>query len=145
MARGGRRTGTPGTAYPNRADLRTTQPARAVQGQTYGTAGAQLAAQHQMPLQQIPATTTPGPSTPPTASAPAGPLALGGGPAPGELGTLHAPTQRPNEHVMTGVASGPGASPSADDQLLGSMRGLYNVAPSSDLARLIASLEAKGR
>jgi hypothetical protein len=94
MARGGRRSGSPGAAYANRTDLNggAALPAMAATGQPYGQAGQQLAAQQAIPIQ-----TQPSP-------VPAGPL-------PGELTALHAPSERPNEPVTHGVSVGPGAGP----------------------------------
>jgi hypothetical protein len=103
VARGGRRTGTPGAVYPNRSDLtRTKQPVQTVPGQTYGQAGAQAQAQKIIPLPtqnagQVPA----GGAAAPTPAPPAGPL-------PGSLTPLSAPTQRPNEPVTHGADAGPG-------------------------------------
>lgn len=95
--RGGKRRGAPGVAYPNRTDMR--QAPRAVPGQPYGEAGAQLRSQAQMPL-----ATTAGVgqamAPPPT-----------GSPLPGELGPLTAPTNRPNEPLTAGLAAGPGPGP----------------------------------
>jgi len=52
MTRGGRRTGTPGTAYQNRTDLQAPKPpAGEYTGQTYGTAVSQRQAQQAMPVQ----------------------------------------------------------------------------------------------
>src|SRR5438046_1479609 len=83
---GGRRSGQPGKAYPNRTDLMR-QPVRTAPGQPYGQAGQQAAAQRAIPLPQSP-------------------------PLP-EVISPHAPTQAPDEHVMTGVPRGPGLGPEA--------------------------------
>lgn len=94
MARGGRRSGKPGQAYPNRTDLNagpSAQPVQAAAGQPYGERGAQEAAQRAQPLPQ---------------ASPSGMIAL-----PGELGPLNAPTSRPNEPLTAGLPIGPGAGP----------------------------------
>lgn len=129
MPRGGARAGRTAAKYANRTDLpgssvgpngQVIQPGKplpiaAAPGQPYGAAGAQIAAQKAIPMapQQV-AGASP---TPPAAGAPGGgpnsaPPTLGlppGAIEPGELPPLHAPTDRPDEHVMTGVDAGPGA------------------------------------
>lgn len=128
--RGGRRTGQPGAQYTNRTDLQ--QAPRAVPGQTYGTAGAQLQAQSQIPLSGG------GPNATPTIgqSAPTGGMgSLGAGAAPGSLGPLHAPTGRPNEPVTHGLATGPGAGPEAltpPDPLVKAAAVLNNLGSAAD-------------
>lgn len=94
MPRGGRRIGTPGKAYSNRSDLNKPVPMTAAPGQTYGQAGAQLAAQKQMPIAPQPVP-TPGAAAPPAV-------------APGSLGPLTAPTQRPDEPLTAGAPFGAG-------------------------------------
>jgi hypothetical protein len=61
----------------------------------YGTAVAQQRAQQAMPI------APPGPPIPAQAAAPA------------PIVPLDAPTQRPDEHVMSGVSVGPGPGPEA--------------------------------
>jgi hypothetical protein len=63
---------------------------------------------------------------------------------------MDAPTNRPNEPVTHGLPTGPGAGPEAlgpipngDNNLEGSLRGLYAAYPSSDLAKLIAQVAAR--
>jgi hypothetical protein len=103
MPRGGRRSGTPGSAYAQRTDL--SQPAQlppaAATGQPYGQASQQIAAQQAVPIQSGPAT--------PQAAPPETPQ----GPMPGELGAFHGPTTRPDEAVTHGLSVGPGAGPEA--------------------------------
>lgn len=102
--KGGRRVGTPGKAYPNRSDLRGPVPIQAAPNQGYGEAGAQLAAQRAVPM-----------------AAPHAPAGVGGpvpspapaGPAPGGLGDLLRPTERPGEPLTSGIAQGPGPGPEA--------------------------------
>ena len=122
---GGMRVGAPGTAYPNRSDLNPAQtlPARAAAGQTYGTAGQQLAAQQQVPMAPQPLVGFPGagPTAPPLpAPPPAQPVGPGGGPppglpaiVPGGLGPYAGPTQRPDEPVTAGAPIGAGPGPEA--------------------------------
>lgn len=103
MARGGERLGKQGTSYSNRTDLNA-QPVRVATGQTYGDAKAQRESQQQMPLAQVP-----------TALPPGGGAPQGSGQTPGALGSLYAPTGRPDEPVTAGMAQGPGAGPSFGD------------------------------
>src|SRR5690349_12625519 len=84
MARGGPRVGEQGRAYPNRSDLNR-QPVRTATGQPYGAATEQAQAQQAVPLPQ---------QQPPQAA----PL-----PTPGMHGAFDRPTERPDEHVMSGV------------------------------------------
>lgn len=123
--RGGRRTGTPGKAYSNRSDLRSTGtplPAQAVTGQTYGKAQQQIDAQRVVPL-RTPSGPPPGGTATPAAGA-APPVA-----PPGSLGPPTGPTARPGEPVTAGIAMGPGAGPEA--------LGLAGANPDDeDLARL---------
>ena len=105
MPRGGRRSGKPGQAYPNRTDLnKGPQPVGNFAGPQvpYGT-GAELSrSQQAMPVAPPPA---PGP-----AQGPGGP-AMPPGPAPGSLGQFDGPTQRPNEPLTHGLPIGPGGGP----------------------------------
>lgn len=96
---GGVRTGTPGTPYANRSDLR--QAPTAATGQEYGQAGRQLASQRAVPLA----------STPPPPRPPANAATQTGGMGPRERPAFDRPTERPGEPLTTGVASGPGAGP----------------------------------
>lgn len=102
MSRGGPRNGTAGKSYNNRSDLNAPKalPVTAVPNQAYGVAGAQKAAQAVVPMANAPlATSNPtDPNVPP-------PLT---GAAPGSMPDPFRPTERPNEHFMTGVNAGPG-------------------------------------
>lgn len=140
--RGGRRQGQPGKAYPNRSDL--TQAPTAAPGQTYGVAAEQLRAQQQVPLpKQVP------PSAPaPAGSAPAGPPPpAGAAPSilPGGLGPLTAPSDRPNEPLTAGLASGPGPGPEALGvqamSPIDELRAMYMANPNDDMRRLIAYVD----
>lgn len=102
MSRGGPRTGKPGATYANRTDLNAPKalPATAVPNQPYGEAGAQLASQKIAPMASGPLPTAPTPMQ--------SPMPELSGPPPGSLPDIFGPTQRPNEHFMTGVNAGPG-------------------------------------
>lgn len=130
--RGGRRTGQPGAQYTNRTDLQ--QAPRAVPGQTYGQAGAQLQAQAQIPLAG--GGPNAGPVAPQMGTPPSeGGGLLGPGATPGSLGPLHAPTGRPGEPVTHGLATGPGAGPEAltpPDPLIGAAAIMNNLGSSAD-------------
>lgn len=86
MPRGGKRNGTPGKAYPNRADLRSVQP---IPGGNYGEQTAQAAVQQATP------------ESSPAAPVPPGVL-------PGSQGPLTRPTERPDEPLSAGAPWGPG-------------------------------------
>lgn len=142
MPSGGRRQGRSGHKYPNRSDMRTQKP-QATPNQTYGEAGKQLASQAQMPLSAAPV----------AGSSPAPPQAAPGGGGPQVIPSLTAPTTRPNEPLTAGLATGPGAGPEAlnlppasaeDDKTLAMLRGMYQAYPNSDLAALIAEMNARG-
>lgn len=146
MPRGGRRSGQVGKPYPNRRDLRTTQAPKAAPGQPYGEAKQQLDSQKQIPLSR-----TPAPGGPPVSStaAIAGMVGGGGSPVP----SLTAPSTRPNEPLTSGLKTGPGPGPEAlnlpaqapvDDQMLAVLRAMHQAFPNSDIARLIAEVNARG-
>lgn len=110
--RGGRRTGTTGTPYSNRSDLRDPKvPIATATGQPYGAATAQRQAQQAVPVAGAPVI-APGAASAPGGTPQGGPppvMGLPAGlPAPGSLPPLDAPTDRPDEHLMTGVDAGPG-------------------------------------
>lgn len=104
-----------GTPKPNRSDL-TKAPVQAAEGQPYGVAAEQRAAQQQIPMGP-PA--TPRPVSPTAGATP--PLGNAGGPGLNVMGTalvgasgpLDRPTERPNEPVTHGLPMGPGAGPEA--------------------------------
>lgn len=100
MPRGGRRSGTPGTAYGNRTDLQrpTTLAPTAAPGQTYGAAGAQLASQQVVPMGN--------PSLPSAPQAQAAPPLQ-----PGSLGHILRPTEMPDQPLTHGAPFGPGPGP----------------------------------
>lgn len=130
--RGGKRSGKPGQSYPNRTDM--AQAPRAVPGQPYGQAGAQLQAQQQMPLPQQGLASAP--TTPPA-------------PQPGALGPLHAPTDRPAEPITAGLTQGAGPGPEAIgvpapvDPTVNLLKGMMQAYPNADLQAILNQALAK--
>lgn len=102
MPRGGRRTGSPGTAYPNRSDLNAPLPQSAATNQPYGRAGQQLASQKIVPMAPSPIAAAP-------PAAPSQPMVR----PPGASGPFDRPTERPREPVTAGLPVGPGPGPEA--------------------------------
>jgi len=108
--RGGKREGAPGQAYANRTDLnkRGPEPITVAPGQAYGEGKMQADAQRAVPMGGTPS--PPMGSTPPPSmgapQAPAIPPSAPPMPEPGER-LLTAPTERPDEHVTTGLYSDP--------------------------------------
>ena len=125
--------------YPNRTDLRNSAklPAKAATGQTYGEAGKQIAAQRAVPM-----------AAPPTAVAPTATPRV----APGSLGPLNRPTERPMEPVTAGAPFGPGPTPTGmqymgprnSDPILDELRALYSQYPNEDLANMLDSYIREG-
>src|SRR5213078_1555218 len=101
--RGGVRTGTPGSAYPQRTDLNVnrTLPITAPTGLPYGEHKALIDTQQQVPI-QTPAPTPTGLLPPPEPQAPPAPIT-----------PLSAPTTRPQEPITAGLPTGPGPGPEA--------------------------------
>lgn len=124
--RGGARQGTPGTNYNNRSDLRAvkTLPITTAPGQQYGAATAQANAQRAMPM-GVPLVSGQAPQGGP--SVPAGPL-------PGSLPGILDPTQRPDEHFMSGVNTGGGSGSDA----------LVNTLPPNPAANALGLLNSLG-
>lgn len=151
MARhGGKRTGTPGKAYPQRSDLNKKprggpQPAAAPSGLPYGQRQQLERAQNVIPL---PGGGGPAPQIPVGAGQAPAPVPTGaGGPAPGDATVpIGAPTLRPNEAVTTGLPMGPGAGPEAlpldpgDDTAL-QIKALYQLFPSDAIGSLLELYE----
>lgn len=100
MPRGGRRSGTPGTAYGNRTDLNQPVPIRTGPSQQYGQNADLIRQQQAVPMAPQPTAAPADPNAPPPLYTP-----------PGGIVPLDAPTQRPDEHVMTGASVGAGAGP----------------------------------
>jgi hypothetical protein len=139
MPRGGKRSGSPGTAYSNRKDLSrpAVLPASAPTGQPYGAAGAQLAAQQAVPMAS-------GPSLP-----------QGAPPQQAEepyvmpqMTPLDAPSARLNEPVTAGLPVGPGpgpealAGPSANESVEAQLRATYARFPTEQLRALIEMIDS---
>lgn len=121
--------------YPNRTDLQNPTKKMAVTaapGQTYGEAGAQRAAQQAVPM-----------------GTPQAPVV-----APGSLGPLDRPTERPLEPVTAGnpLGAGPGAealvTPLPDtlmaggkQDLINQVRYVYSKYPNTAVLQLLLELE----
>ena len=121
-------------AYGQRTDLNMAPSA--VPGQTYGEAGAQMAAQRAVPM---------GASAAPTA--PSAPTST-----PGQYGPLDRPTERPQEPVTAGAPFGPGRNSTQNayigrrngDPILDELRALYASYPSDELANMLDSYIREG-
>ena len=122
--KGGVVQGTVGKPYPNRTDLQRAVPTAVAPNQEYGKRAEQQAAQRSIPVSGPPGG-APSVTPPAPQGAPAGPPApapVGGNRAnafpppppqgPGVLPFLH-PSNRPNEPVTAGLATGPGPGPEA--------------------------------
>jgi hypothetical protein len=129
--------------YPNRSDLRNPakkMAAKAAPGQTYGEAGKQVAAQRAVPM-----------AAPPTDVAPA-PQPQQPRVAPGSIGPLSRPTERPTEPLTAGAPFGPGRNqqlggyigPRNSDPILDELRALYATYPSEELADMLDSYIREG-
>lgn len=129
--------------YPNRSDLRNPakkMAAKAAPGQTYGEAGKQVAAQRAVPM-----------AAPPTDVAPA-PQPQQPRVAPGSMGPLSRPTERPTEPLTAGAPFGPGRNqqlggyigPRNSDPILDELRALYATYPSEELADMLDSYIREG-
>jgi hypothetical protein len=121
--------------YGNRTDLQNPTNKMAVTaatGQTYGEAGAQRAAQQAIPM-----------------GAPQAPVI-----APGSLGNLDRPTERPMEPVTAGnpLGMGPGSEalvtplpdtlmPGGKQDLINQVRYVYSKYPNTAVLQLLLELE----
>lgn len=121
--------------YANRTDLQNPTNKMAVTaapGQTYGEAGAQRAAQQAVPM-----------------GTPQAPVV-----APGSLGNLDRPTERPMEPVTAGnpMGAGPGADalvppmpqvlqPGSRQDLINQVRYIYSKNPNTAVFQLLLELE----
>lgn len=151
MARGGKRTGTPGKAYPQRQDLQPAGPLppTAAPNQTYGAAGAQLASQRVIPMAPSPAPIAgPPPGPGPVQPGPGGPPP----PLPAPPGHFGRPTERPNEPVTAGLPIGPGPGPSpaatmaqSQSTLTDLLSAMSNTPHASPEVRALAAQVAAGR
>jgi hypothetical protein len=129
--------------YPNRSDLRNPakkMAAKAAPGQTYGEAGKQVAAQRAVPMAAPPTDVAP-------TATPQQPRV-----APGSMGPLSRPTERPNEPLTAGAPFGPGRTqqlggyigPRNSDPILDELRALYATYPSDELADMLDSYIREG-
>jgi hypothetical protein len=129
--------------YPNRSDLRNPakkMAAKAAPGQTYGEAGKQMAAQRAVPMAAPPTDVAP-------TATPQQPRV-----APGSMGPLSRPTERPNEPLTAGAPFGPGRTqqlggyigPRNSDPILDELRALYATYPSEELADMLDSYIREG-
>lgn len=129
--------------YPNRSDLRNPakkMAAKAAPGQTYGEAGKQVAAQRAVPMAAPPTDVAP-------TTTPQQPRV-----APGSMGPLSRPTERPNEPLTAGAPFGPGRTqqlggyigPRNSDPILDELRALYATYPSEELADMLDSYIREG-
>ena len=129
--------------YPNRSDLRNPakkMAAKAAPGQTYGEAGKQVAAQRAVPMAAPPTDVAP-------TATPQQPRV-----APGSMGPLSRPTERPNEPLTAGAPFGPGRTqqlggyigPRNSDPILDELRALYATYPSDELADMLDSYLREG-
>ena len=145
--KGGKRTGSSGTAYSNRSDLNTAVPITTVPNQPYGVAAQQRAAQQAIPM-------APTPVAPAAPAAPAAPTTLTESmpqvpqPLPGELPWLQS-TSDINEPITAGVDFGAGAGSEAvaNPTLMASqyLNAMNNVAaPSALLMDLVRAASLMG-
>jgi len=128
--------------YSNRSDLRNSAklPAKAATGQTYGEAGKQMAAQRAVPMAAPPTDVAP-------TATPQQPRV-----APGSMGPLNRPTERPDEPVTAGAPFGPGRTQQLggymgarnSDPILDELRAIYSVSPNEALADMIDSYIREG-
>jgi hypothetical protein len=129
--------------YPNRSDLRNPAKkiaAKAAPGQTYGEAGKQMAAQRAVPMAAPPTDVAP-------TATPQQPRV-----APGSMGPLNRPTERPDEPLTAGAPFGPGRTqqlggyigPRNSDPILDELRALYATYPSEELADMLDSYIREG-
>jgi hypothetical protein len=122
--------------YSNRTDLMGTGRAvraQAATGQTYGQAGAQMAAQRAVPM-----------AAPPTENVPQ-PVQR---PQPGQVVQFGAPTARPNEPITAGANFGAGMNAAqagipmmmtANQRAIEELRAIYELFPTEDLGDLLSA------
>lgn len=117
-------------AYPNRSDLRNPaakMAATAAPGQTYGEAGAQIAAQQAVPMGASPA----------SAAAQQAPR-----PVPGQVADLMAPTNYPDRPMSDNFTAPDMQRPYRfGDPTMELMRQLYLQYPNDDLLYLLNSYD----
>ena len=137
MPRGGARQGKAGQAYSNRSDLNPALKPQAIQGGQYGSVSAQIASQKAVPMASAPLPTSPV-GQQPFPAAPQAPLT-----------PLDAPTQRPDEHLMTGVGDNSLMPPTAADPAFTMLSLLNNlgdsVSPQVQYIRTFLQLQAQNQ
>ncbi len=124
--------------YSNRTDLQNPaakMAATAAKGQAYGEAGKQMAAQQAVPMGASPVSMMPQ------------------GVAPGSMGGLTRPTERPAEPITAGADFGAGMNmaqagitttlPGFNDTLE-ELKVLFRQFPNDDLAGLLSALQYEG-
>jgi hypothetical protein len=124
--------------YSNRTDLQNPAAkiaATAAKGQAYGEAGKQIAAQQAVPMGASPASMMPQ------------------GIAPGSMGGLTRPTERPAEPITAGADFGAGMNmaqagitttlPGFNDTLE-ELKVLFRQFPNDDLAGLLSAIQYEG-
>jgi hypothetical protein len=124
--------------YSNRTDLQNPaakMAATAAKGQAYGEAGKQIAAQQAVPMGASPASMMPQ------------------GVAPGSMGGLTRPTERPAEPITAGADFGAGMNmaqagitttlPGFNDTLE-ELKVLFRQFPNDDLAGLLSAIQYEG-
>ena len=142
MARGGHRNGTVGKAYGNRADLQgapkvgTPSIPKVAPSAQYGEGAKLQAAQSAVPMGP------PGSGGPATAESPQMTNRAGA------QGAYLRETERPDEPLTAGIASGPGAGPSPSaplrpgEDVLPRLQAYYAAFPSEGLREMIEDIMA---
>ena len=140
MPRGGNRQGQQGKAYSNRSDLNPALKPQAIQGGQYGSVKAQIDSQKAVPMASAPL---------PVQGQPTSPV---GQPFPAPqapLTPLDAPTQRPDEHLMTGVGDSTLMPPTPADPAFTMLSLLNNlgdsVSPQVQYIRTYLQLQAQNQ
>ncbi len=124
--------------YSNRTDLQNPvakMAATAAKGQAYGEAGAQIAAQKTVPMGASPTDM------------------VSPGIAPGSMGSLTRPTERPAEPITAGADFGAGPNMAQAgivttlpgfNETLEELKVLFRQFPNDDLAGLLSALQYEG-
>lgn len=138
MARGGARANKVGAVNPprpNRTDMPGKLPIAVAPSTSYGSATASRTAQQAIPMAN--------PSVAPAQATPVAPQSLGSIVQQAGINGLHNPTQRPNEPVTAGLATGAGPGPEAlgplgaPDDYLSQLRAIYLRNPTEPIRQLI--------
>lgn len=125
----------------NRTDLLTkAQPVRTATGGPYGEAKQLAQAQQAAPLPQ--------PQAPPPGLQAQAHQAAQATPPPSRM--IHAPSERPEEPLTTGLATGPGAGPEVlagggalGNQTLSVLQGIYSKFPSDEMRALVKEAQRR--